>query len=87
MSSDALNEVRAKVIIALGTMRKRGIPTEVPIGRDEGLSREGVVSAADLYTIAREAFLRRAGRLSERKLEILRNALDLALGLPSRAEE
>lgn len=68
-------------MVALGTTTRRGIPTEIPIGPEEGLSKQGVISAGDLYTVSLPLLLRRAGVMSRAKRKQLDGALTLALGL------
>lgn len=81
VSSDALNSVRQKVVVAVATRTVRAIPTEVPVGPAEGLGRSGVLSGADLLTVERSMLLRRTGALSAAKIEALEEALRLALEL------
>jgi mRNA interferase MazF len=81
ISADPLNEVRAKVILAVGTTKQRKIATEIPIGAEEGLSKEGVISASDLLTIHKEFLVRKVGELNQEKLIQLDHALGLALNL------
>lgn len=81
VSADGLNEVREKVVVALGTTKKRGIPTEIAIGKDEGLSKEGIVSSSDLYTIPKDFLMRRTGNLNPDKVQKLNHTLKLSLSL------
>lgn len=81
VSADSINEARNKVIAALGTKTRRNIPSEVPIGTEEGLASDGVASLGDLHTLDKERFLRKAGRLEEAKILILEQGLRLVLGL------
>src|SRR3989442_3851186 len=55
---------RELVVVASITTRIRQIPTEVPIGRAEGLARPSVVNCDDLRTIPKRVLLRPIGALS-----------------------
>ncbi len=84
VSSNTLNDVRSKVTVAVGTTQHRSIPTEVPIGKAEGLLQEGVLSASDLYTVSKNMLVRRAGVLNPAKKQLLKAALILVLELPTQ---
>lgn len=81
VSADPLNDVRGKVIVVVGTTRRRGIPTEVAVGREEGLGAEGVLNGADILTLDKGCLLRTTGRLDREKLSGLGEAMKLTLGL------
>lgn len=81
VSSDELNAVRRKVIVAVGTRTVRAMPTEVPIGPEEGLVGAGVLSGGDLLTVEHGMLLRRTGRLSAGKFRALQEALRLVFEL------
>jgi mRNA interferase MazF len=59
----------------------RGLPTEVPLGRDHGLARECVVNCDNLFTIPKSSLGRRRGALDPDSLAQLRAALLIALDL------
>lgn len=61
---------------------RRDIPTEVPLGRTEGLPEEWVADADDVTTVSRRLLAGRAGVLERSKLEALNRALAFALSLP-----
>jgi mRNA interferase MazF len=71
----------ANVTVTAVTATVRGLPTEVPIGKGEGVTRESVVNCDNLFTIPKSALGRRGGRLSPASLERLRAALLIALDL------
>lgn len=49
--------------VAPVTSRARGISTEIPVGRDEGLPRDGVASFDNLQPIRRALLTERIGEL------------------------
>lgn len=72
---------RALLMIAPVTRRIRGIPSEVPLGRTEGLAAESVVNCDTLRTIDRSLLVDQIGRIDDAKLGDLDAALRFALGL------
>jgi mRNA interferase MazF len=81
LSRDEAIEVRSLVTVAPVTTRVRGIPTEVPLGQDEGLSRDCVANCDTIATIPKPALSRRVGGLGHSKLGALDAALRFALGI------
>jgi mRNA interferase MazF len=69
------------VTVAAVTGTIRDLPTEVPVGREHGLSRESVVNCDNLFTIPKPGLGRRRGRLDPASLARLREALMIALDL------
>ena len=59
----------------------RGLPTEVPLGREHGLARDCVVNSDNLFTIPKRALGQARGELDPASLEHLRGALRVALDL------
>jgi mRNA interferase MazF len=74
--------VRRKVVVAEVTTRLRGAPTEIRLGRAEGLSRPSVVNVENLVTVPKEWLRERAGALSRPKIVQVNEALRFALELP-----
>ena len=64
VSRDEAYQVRELVIVAPVTTRVRDLPTEVPLGRAEGLPRRCVANADILTTIPKRTLVTRAGALS-----------------------
>ncbi len=73
--------VRDLVIVAPLTSRIRRIPTEVPLGRADGIPRRCAVNLDTLTTIPKRLLARRLARLSAEKLVAVDRALRFALGL------
>ena len=63
-------DVLTGVVVAPVTRMIRGIPTEIRLGADEGLSVECVASFDNLQRIRRTALADRAGDLGIRREEI-----------------
>jgi mRNA interferase MazF len=72
--------VMRKVTVAFLTGTIRGIPTEVPLGPDDGLPKECVVSLDNVRTISRALLSEPIANLSgPRMLEVCK-ALAIAMG-------
>ncbi len=81
LSRDEAYAVRELVIVAPVTSRIRRIPSEVALGRAEGLPRRCVVSLDTITTIPKRALARRLTALPPEKLSAVDRALRFALGL------
>ena len=81
VSRDEAYAVRELVIVVPVTTRARGIPVEVPLGRDEGLPRRCVANADTVTTIPKRALKAYAGVLNSDGVAALDAALRFALGL------
>src|SRR5438552_4410094 len=73
--------VRELVTIAPITTRIRRIPTEVALGKQEGLPRRCVVNLDSITTIPKRTLAARIAPLSPAKLAAVETALRFALGL------
>lgn len=73
--------VLRNVCVAVVTSTIRGAPTEVPVGRGEGLNRDSVVNCDDLVTTSKSVLGRRRGSLGPEATHRLDAALPIALGL------
>jgi len=69
------------VTVASITRTVRDLPTEVPVGRAEGLRDEAVVNADNLFTIPKSVLGARRGELDAEQIHRLDQALRIALGL------
>ena len=81
VTRDVAIPVLANVTVAAVTGTVRGLPTEVPLGREHGLARECAVNCDNLFTIPKSALGRRRGELDPESLARLRAALLIALEL------
>jgi mRNA interferase MazF len=71
----------SSVTVAQVTSTIRGLPTEVPLGREHGLDHESVVNCDNLATVPKATLARHRGTLGPVELARLRDALRLALEL------
>lgn len=67
--SEAVGVLTA-IVVAPVTRTVRGIPTEIPLGKDEGLPDECAASFDNLQRIRRSALADRLGDLGLRRQEI-----------------
>lgn len=73
--------VLRQVVVALVTSKIRGLPTEVPVGREHGLARDSVVNCDNLFTVPKQALVTRRGQLDPAAVRALREALAVVLEL------
>jgi mRNA interferase MazF len=81
LTRDRAIPVLANVTVAAVTGTIRGLPTEVPVGRGEGLARDSVINCDNLFTIPKSSLGRRRGALDAESTTHLREALMIALDL------
>lgn len=81
VSRDEAYGVRELVTVVPVTTRVRGIPVEVRLGREEGLSRRCVANADTITTIPKRTLVEYAGVLGAEKASELDGAIRFALGL------
>lgn len=81
VSRDAAYAIRQAVTIAEISTTIRAIPTEVRLGRRDGLPRPCVINADNLMTIPRARLASQIATLSREKCRQLDAALRFALGL------
>lgn len=74
VSRDAANEVMQRVLVAPVTTRVRGLPSELGVGRAEGLPAESVASFDNVRPFPKSMLVRRLGTLGPRTHEICRAA-------------
>lgn len=67
VSRDAANEAMRRVLVAPITRTIRNIPSELAVGRDEGLPVESVASFDNLQPFPTSMLTRRLGRLGDTK--------------------
>jgi mRNA interferase MazF len=81
VSRDAAYVVRASVTVVEISTRSRGIASEVPLGRRDGLPKSCVVNADNVVTIPKTWLDSSIAPLRPDKLEALDAALRFSLGL------
>jgi mRNA interferase MazF len=81
LSRGEINAVRENIVVAFVTRTIRRIPLEVPVGKEEGLPKSGVVSLGDIHTIPRALMGPIRGRLSPEKLFQAQKGLTLLFNL------
>ncbi len=81
LSRNEAYAVRALVIVAPITSRIRRIPTEVALGRADGLPRRFVANLDTVTTIPKRALTKRLTALAPEKLAAVERALCFAVGL------
>lgn len=67
------------VTVSLVTRTVRGVPSEVPLGPEEGLHHECVANCDNIHTVPQRWLARRVGSLGPEKLQGLRRAVQVAL--------
>lgn len=70
-------------IVAPITTTVRGIPSEVPVGVDEGLKQPSVVNLDHVQTVEQSSLTSFAGTVSARKMTDVCRALAIATGCGS----
>ncbi|NBX23822.1 MAG: type II toxin-antitoxin system PemK/MazF family toxin [Microbacteriaceae bacterium] len=83
LTRDAVCDTIGAVVVALVTRTSRGLPTEVSVGKPEGLPRPSVVNTDNILTVPRQRLARLMGQFSSAKIDELDRALKIALGLES----
>jgi len=81
LSRNEAYAVRELVIVAPVTTRMRHIPSEVPLGPEDGLPKPCVVNLDTITTIAKRSLQEKLATLSSEKLKAVEAALHFALGL------
>lgn len=81
VSRDEAYAVRELVIVVPVTIRVRDIPTEVSLGRPEGLPRRSVANTDTVTTIPKSLLVEYAGSLGAEQLRDLERALHFAIGM------
>jgi mRNA interferase MazF len=79
LSRDIAIAVREFVTVAEVTRTIRGIPTEVALGRQDGLPKECVVNLDVINTIPKNLFEERITALNYSKLQAVEKTLKFAL--------
>jgi len=70
VSRDEANSVMQRVMVAPVTRTLRSAPSQLPLGRDEGLPVESVANFDDLASVPKSLLVRRLGHLGPRLHEL-----------------
>ena len=81
VSRDSSYAVRSSIMVVEISRTVRSIPTEVPLGKREGLPAKCAANADNLVTIPKAWLDARVGPLSTDKVQALDEALGFALSL------
>ena len=81
LTRDIVRPHMERVTVAPITSRVRGLSTEVPVGRANGLEHDSVVRCDDIVTIPKAALGRQVGGLFEAQERDLALAITLAFDL------
>ena len=81
LSRDEAYAVREFITVAPVTTRVRGIPDEVPLGRQDGMPKPCAANLDTITTIAKARLRRRIAVLTASKRVALDQAIRFALGL------
>ena len=71
VSRDSANAVMKRVLVAPITSRVRSIPSELPVGSDEGLPIDSVASFDNLQPFPTAMLTRRLGKLADARLNLI----------------
>lgn len=82
LTRDAVLHTIQGVVVGLVTRTVRGLPTEVELGRRQGLSVRCVANLDNILTVPRPRLTRRLGACDADKLDELNQAIKVALDLP-----
>jgi mRNA interferase MazF len=81
LSRDEAYVVRSLVIVAPITTRIRHIPSEVPLGADDGMPQDCVANLDTITTIPRDCLRNRLVVLSPQKMKEVEAAIHFVLGM------
>ena len=70
----------SRVTVAPITSTVRGVPSEVPLGPDDGMKHPCAVNLHNLVTVSQEDIGRRLARLGDRRMGEVCEALRFSLG-------
>jgi mRNA interferase MazF len=80
LTRDQAIPVLHKVVIAFVTSKVRGIPTQVPLGPDDGMPRECAISFDNVRTVPKAFLTGRITTLSGPRMHEVCRALAIATG-------
>ena len=79
LTRDPLGRLLHSVVIAPVTSTVRGLSTEVPLGRDDGIRQPSVANLDTVQLLPRDRFRRRIGRARPATMTALCVALSVAV--------
>jgi mRNA interferase MazF len=79
LTRDPLGRLLHSVVIAPVTSTIRGLSTEVPLGRDDGIRHPSVANLDNVQLLSRDRFRRRIGRVQPASMTALCAALSVAV--------
>ncbi len=79
LTRDAVLHSLDSIVVALVTRTVRGIPSEVVLGRRQGLPTQCVANLDNILTVPRERLIRLMGMLDSTKAAELNEAIKAAL--------
>lgn len=82
LTRDPVADRIAAVVVAPCTRTIRGLLSELPLGKEDGMPQECVASFDSLHTIRRTELRTRITTLSNRRLRELCEVMNAALGCP-----
>ena len=71
ISRDAANAAMQRVLVAPITSRVRSIPSELPVGPDDGLPFDSVATFDDMQPFPIAMLTRRLGRLDDARIALI----------------
>ena len=80
LTRDAAIDLLARVVVAPATRTIRGIPTEVRLGRDDGMPEDCALSMDNVRVVPKAALKRRITTLRGARLDEACEAMAYALG-------
>lgn len=83
LTRDAAIPVLNAVLAVPATRTIRGIPTEVPIGLDDGMPEESALTLDNLSVVAKGLFVERICELGPETMRMICRALDYAAACES----
>jgi mRNA interferase MazF len=79
LTRDPLGRLLHSVVIAPVTSTVRGLSTEVPLGRDDGIRHPSVANLDNVQLLSRDRFRRRIGRAQPATMAAMCAALSVAV--------
>ena len=85
LTRDPAIPLLTRLLAVPATRTIRGLPTEVPLGREDGMSEECVLSLDNVQLLRKARFVTRICRLSAPRMHAVCMALNRATGCSTRA--